>query len=40
MLLTTNPKIENAVKLDIQLIDADRVTSNIVDFTDPVIDGI
>lgn len=40
LLLTTNPKIGNAVKLDIQLIDADRVTSDVVSFTDPVVDGM
>lgn len=40
LLLTTNPKLNNTVKLDIQLIDADRVTSDVVSFTDPVIDGM
>lgn len=40
LFLTTNPKINNNVKLDIQLIDADRVTSLDYSFTEQIVDGI
>lgn len=40
LLLTTNPKIANKVKLDLQPIDADRVTSTTALILDNVIDGV
>lgn len=40
LLLTTNNKIQAPVKLDVQLIDADRVTSNDYSFTEKLVDGI
>lgn len=39
-LLTTNGKVKNPVKLDIHLIDVDRVTSNDFTFDSRVVDGI
>lgn len=40
LLLTTNNKVADAVKLDIQLIDVDRVTSDEFSFTNEIVDGI
>jgi len=40
LLLTTNDKINDKIKLDVQLIDADRITSNTISFSENLIDGM
>lgn len=40
LLLTTNNKVNDQIKLDVQLIDADRVTSTNYSFKEKLIDGI